>query len=227
MEEVIPIFSFEIGSFSLIISKEIIWQWVVILVLGIGAFLLTRNLKRNPNKKQVVLETLYTTVENLVKSNMGESFINYIPYIGTLIIYLLVLNLLGLAGIKPPTQNLSVTLALGISTFFVINGTALKRNGPLKYMKGLVEPYAFMLPINILERIVLPFSLALRLFGNMLAATILVEMMYGFLHSITWIAGIGLPVLVHVYFDIFDGVIQMLVFVMLTMINIKLTAEHH
>ncbi|PRR83152.1 F0F1 ATP synthase subunit A [Clostridium vincentii] len=227
MEPVIPIFSFEIGSFSLIIGKEIIWQWVVILILGISAFLLTRNLKKNPNKKQVVLETLYTTVENLVKSNMGEKFINYVPYIGTIIIYLLVMNLLGVLGIKPPTQNLSVTLALGVSTFFVINGTAVKKNGALKYMKGLAQPYAFMLPINILERVMLPFSLALRLFGNMLAATILVEMLYEFLESITWIAGIGLPIVGHIYFDMFDGGIQMLVFVMLTMINIKITAEHH
>ena len=227
MEAEIPVFSFEIGSFSVNIGEAILVQWGIMLILGIGAFLLTRNLKRKPNKKQVVLETLYTTVENLVKGNMGENFTSYIPYIGTLIVYLLALNLIGLVGLKPPTQSLSVTLALGASTFIVINATALKRNGVLKYMKGLTQPYAFMLPINIMERAMLPFSLALRLFGNMLAATILVDMVYEALESIVWVAGIGLPVFAHVYFDMFDGLIQMLVFTMLTMINIKLTAEHH
>lgn len=227
MEPVIPVFSFEIGGFSVNIVQAILVQWGIMLILGIGAFLLTRNLKRIPNKKQVALETLYTAVENLVKSNMGEGFVNYVPYIGTLMVYLLMMNFSGLVGIKPPTQNLSVTLGLGISTFIVINATAVKQNGVLKYMKGLVQPYAVMLPINLLERIVLPFSLALRLFGNMLAATLLVEMIYEALEHITFLAGIGLPIIAHGYFDLFDGAIQMLVFTMLTMINIKLTADHH
>jgi len=224
---VIPIFSFKIGSFSLIVGKAIIWQWVVILILGIAAVLLTRNLKRNPNKKQVVLETLYTTVEDLVKSNMGESYISYIPYIGTLMVYLLVMNLLGLVGIEPPTANLSVTTGLAISTFIVINATAIKRNGVLKFIKGFAQPYAAMLPINIMERVIVPLSLALRLFGNMVAAALLVELLYHGLGQITFIAGIGLPIIAHGYFDLFDGVIQMIVFSMLTMINIKLTSEHN
>lgn len=226
MESIKPIFSFKIGNFPVIISKEIIFQWIIMLILIIGAYLLTRNLSRKPNKKQVVLEYIYTTVEGLVKSNMGDNFVSYIPYIGTLAIYLLVLNFSGLIGIKPPTQNLSVTLALGISTFLVVNGTAFIRNGFGGYFKGYVQPYPVMLPINILERIILPCSLALRLFGNMMAATLLIEMLYAALESFTWIAGIGLPIIAHGYFDIFDGAIQMLVFTMLTMINIKITAEH-
>ena len=68
----------------------------------------------------------------------------------------------------------------------------------------------------------LPVSLALRLFGNMLAATILVDLVYEALGNFA----IGIPIIVHGYFDLFDGTIQMLVFSMLTMIQIKLTAEH-
>lgn len=227
MEPVIPIFSFKIGSFSLVIGKAIIVQWGIILILGIVAFLLTRNLKKEPTKKQVVLEKLYTTVEDLVKSNMGESYLSYVPYIGTLIIYLLAMNLSGLVGIPPATENLSVTCGLAISTFVVINVNALRKNGILNYFKAFTKPYALMLPINIMERIIVPMSLALRLFGNMLAASLLVDLVYHGLQSIAWIAGIGLPIFVHGYFDIFDGTIQMLVFTMITMINIKVTAEHH
>lgn len=227
MEEAKIYYSFKIGNFPINITSDIVVQWVVILVLGITAYLLTRNLKRVPDKKQVVLETIYNYVENLVKSNMGESFMVYLPYVGTLVVYLLSLNLLGLIGVEPPTKNLSVTLGLGITSFLVINGTAIKRNGIGGYAKGLVSPYALMLPLNILERVTLPISLALRLFGNMLAATLLISLLYKGLSSLTFFAQIGLPIVAHAYFDLFDGTIQMLVFTMLTIVYIKIISDEH
>ncbi|MCI6189114.1 MAG: F0F1 ATP synthase subunit A [Clostridium sp.] len=220
-------YSFKIGNFPINITSDIVVQWVVILVLGITAYLLTRNLKRVPDKKQVVLETIYNYVENLVKSNMGESFMVYLPYVGTLVVYLLSLNLLGLIGVEPPTKSLSVTLGLGITSFLVINGTAIKRNGIGGYAKGLISPYALMLPLNILERVTLPISLALRLFGNMLAATLLVSLFYQGLSSLSFFAQIGLPIVAHAYFDLFDGTIQMLVFTMLTIVYIKIISDEH
>ena len=196
-------------------------------MLWITGYLLTRNLKRVPNKKQVALESLYSYVEGLVKENIGESYIGFIPYVGTLVIYLLALNLIGVIGIEPPTANLSVTIGLAISSFLVINITAMKKNGPLGYVKGFGQPYLLMLPLNIMERVMLPVSLALRLFGNMLAATLLINILYSALGSISWVAQLGIPIIAHGYFDLFDGTIQMLVFTMLTIINIKVTAEHH
>ena len=227
MEEIGVVFSFDIGGFTVEVTESLVVQWGVILLLAIGSYFLGRNLKRVPGKKQVVLEMIYNYVHDLVDNNMGSSFLGYIPYVGTLVVYLLALNLMGLFGIKPPTQDLSVTAALGLTSFFVINYTALKRNGTLGYFKGLGSPYLLMLPINIMERVTLPISLALRLFGNMLAATILVELVYSALGKISFIAQAGLPIIVHGYFDLFDGAIQMLVFTMLTIINIKMTAEHH
>lgn len=228
LDGIVPIFTFYIGSFKVVICKEVIWQWVAILVLGIAAFLLTRNLNaKKPSKKQVAIELLYTKIEDLVKSSMGDSYLSYIPYVGSLMLYLLVLNLSGLVGIEPPTQSLGVTFGLGLSTFLVLNGTALKRNGVGGYFKAYVKPYPFLLPINILERIVLPCSLALRLFGNMLAGTLLIGMVYEKATEFLWPLGIGAPVILHGYFDLFDGSIQMIVFSMLTMANIKVTADHH
>lgn len=227
MESDVILYSFDLLGFPILITRDIVVQWVVILLLGIISFLITRNLKRVPGKRQVAVEYFYTTVKNLVEENMGESYLSYIPYIGSLIIYLLVLNLIGLVGVKPPTQNINVTIALALGAFIVIQYTAIKRNGPIGYIKGYGEPYLAMLPINLMERVILPVSLSLRLFGNMLAATILVELLYEALGSFGPIAQLGLPIIAHGYFDIFDGTIQMLVFTMLTMINIKLTAEHH
>ncbi len=207
------------------LSSEIVTQWVIMLVLAISGFLLTRNLKSIPDKKQAALEKLYVTVESVVKSTMGDSYTNFIPYVGSLIIYLLCLNFTGLIGLKPPTQSLSVTAGLGLTTFMTIHYTAIKRNGLLGYAKGYAHPFVVMLPINIMERVMLPVSLALRLFGNMLAATLLVDLVYESLYKMTAVAQIGLPIIVHSYFDVFDGTIQMLVFTMLTMIQIKLISE--
>ena len=201
------------------LSYEVITEWVIMFVLIVGSFLLTRNLKKIPDKKQALLEKLYLTVESVVTGTMGESYRNFIPYIGSLIIYLLALNFTGLIGIAPPTQNLSVTFALALTTFMTIHYTAISRNGFGHYLKGYGHPFIVMLPINIVERIMLPVSLALRLFGNMLAATILVDLIYESLPRF------GIPIIAHAYFDLFDGTIQMLVFSMLTMIQIKLMAE--
>lgn len=219
-------YSFNIGNFPINITASIIIQWVVILILGIGAFLLTKDLKQKPSKKQAAIEKIYVTVESLVTNTMGEEYRNFIPYIGSLAIYLLTLNFSGLIGIAPPTKDLSVTVGLAITSFFVIHTTAVKRNGANGYLKGYMHPFAVMLPINIMERVMLPISLALRLFGNMYAATVLVDLIYEALAKISIFAQIGAPIIVHGYFDLFDGAIQMIVFTMLTMIQIKLTSEH-
>lgn len=225
LEPIIPIFSLKIGNISVDITSSIITQWCVILILGIGAFLLTRNLKLKPSKVQAALEKLYQCLRDLVVNTMGEMYESFLPYIGTLMIYLLILNFMGLLGVKPPTQDLSVTVSLAIVTFLVVNLNAISKNGLVGYSKAFTHPFALMLPINIMERIVLPVSLALRLFGNMVAATVLVELVYSSLAQIAVVAQVGLPIFVHGYFDLFDGTIQMLVFSMLTMINIKVTGD--
>lgn len=227
LDERLPIFSFKIGSFPINITYEVVLQWVIILILGLTAYLLTRNLKRVPSKKQVVIEYIYSYVEGLVKDNMGNSYMGYLPYVGTIVVYLLTLNFTGLFGFAPATQCLSVTVGLALTSFLVINGTAIKRNGPLGYFTGLRKPYMFMFPLNIMERLTLPVSLSLRLYGNMLAATMLIEMIYEALGKVAWIAQIGAPIFVHGYFDLFDGTIQMLVFMMLTINYIKLISEEH
>lgn len=219
VEPVIPFYSKDLGFFTINFTASIVLQWVAILILGISSFLLTKNLKRKPDKKQAALEQIYGIVQSVVTSTMGKEYIAYVPYLGSLMIYLIVLNFMGLIGLKPPTQDLSVAAGLAISTFLVIHYTALKRNGVGGYLKGYAHPFVLMLPINIMERVMLPVSLALRLYGNMLAATVLVELVYEKLPKF------GIPIIAHGYFDLFDGTIQMLVFTMLTMIQIKLTAE--
>ena len=227
MELTHPIFSFNIGKLVIDIKPEAIIQLVLVLLIGILAWWATKNLKRRPTgKKQVVVEYIYTTIQNVVNANMGEQYGDMIPFIGTLAVFIVTMNLLGLVGITPVTNNFSVTLALGLISFVVIQGYTMKKIGIGHYFLGYGQPMLMMLPINVIERVMLPVSLSLRLFGNILAASFLVELVYESLDKIAWIAQIGLPVPLHAYFDIFDGCIQMVIFVMLTMINIKITVEH-
>ncbi len=218
MEEFKPV----IVLFGIGITESIIVEWVIMLIIIISAIALTRNLKQRPDKRQVALEVVMNTINNTVKDNMGEDGLKFIPYIGTLMIFLLFMNLTGLVGIAPPTENYSVPMAFAAMTFFLVQGFAIKKKGLGHYLIAYTKPYSFMLPLNIIERCMLPISLSLRLFGNMVAGGIILGLIYDALGNFAFI----IPVPLHFYFDLFDGAIQMVIFSMLTMINIKIIAEH-
>lgn len=227
MEPSEALFSFYLGKIAIDVKPEAIVQLVIVLLILLLAWWSTRNMKIRPTKKQTIVESIYNMVNNVVISNIGESFIDIVPFVGTLGIFVLVMNLTGLVGISPPTKNFSVTLTLGLMSFVVVQGYAIRKNGFGGYFKGYLEPVSFILPITILERIMLPISLSLRLFGNMLAATFIVELVYESLEKLAWFAQLVIPIPLHLYFDIFDGGIQAVIFVMLTMINIKIVSEHN
>ncbi|MGL4992004.1 MAG: F0F1 ATP synthase subunit A [Sarcina sp.] len=220
-----PMFTLKIGS--LVLPSYLIMQWVVMLFIIVIAIIITSKLKMKPGKIQTVAEMFYEAVDKIVSGNIGRKGANFIPFVGTLMIYILLLNLVGLLGIAPPTKNLNITAAFAIVVLVVIHGYAIKENGFIGYLKGYVSHGIMMLPLNLMERTIFPVSLALRLFGNMLAASIVIDLVYEGLSHITWAAQIGLPIIAHGFFDVFDGTIQMIVFVMLTVINIKITAQAH
>lgn len=226
LEESKPLYSFDIGSFPVEIKTELVVQWVVMLIIITLAYWATKGMKKHPNKKQTVVELLYNAIKNIVIENMGEKYGSFVPFIGTLAVFILILNLTGLVGVAPPTENFSVTIGLALIVFVVIQANAIKKVGLGHYFLGYGKPLLPMLPLNIMERLMLPVSLSLRLFGNVMAATVLIELAYEALHSISFFAQLGLPIPLHAYFDIFDGVIQMVIFVMLTMLNIRTVAEH-
>lgn len=224
--------SFDVFGMKIEITEKVLEvmliQWVVMAVLVGLAIYLTKTLKLNPTKKQTIAEYFVGIINDFVEDTMGKEYKGFVPYIGTLVLFLLVMNFTGLIGIKPVTEEFSVTLALALVSFFVIQGFAIKRNGLGHYFKGMNAPFHVFTPLtmlNIVERVVLPLSLGLRLFGNMIAASLLLDLVYGALGSIGFFAKIGIPVFAHMYFDIFDGGIQMFIFVMLTMVNIKIIAE--
>lgn len=219
-----PMFTVKIGS--IVFPAPIVLQWGIMIFLIIVGFLLTRKLKAKPGKLQIALEMFYETISNLISSNMGEKYMGYVPFVGTLAMFLFMMNTLGLIGFHEPTENLNVSIGLTIIVICVIHGNAIRKNGLGGYLKGYISPHWAMMPLTLMERVVFPVALALRLFGNMLAAVIITELLYQWLGSITWAAQIGLPILAHFYFDVFDGTIQTIIFIMLTVVNIKLVEKH-
>lgn len=226
LEKFEPLFYLNLLGFKFGVTLSLLIQWIIIVIVSIIAIISTRNLNKIPNRKQSFLEIIVEGVNNLVKENMGEEYVGYVPYIGTLMIFILFMNLVGLFGFKPPTLDFSVVLGLALITFVIVQSNAIKKIGLGHYLLGYAKPYSFLLPLNLVERFMLPVSLTLRLFGNMTAAVVIMDLVYEALHGISWFAQLAIPVPLHAYFDIFDGTIQMVIFVMLTMINIKVVAEH-
>lgn len=232
MEKLYPLFEITLLGLTIPVTYSVVAQWAVMLFIMILTVLITSKINEIPKGKQVWAEYIVEKIDGMVKQNMGKGFEEFTPYIGTLIIYLLFLNLTGIVGFKPPTSDYSVTMGLAVISFVVIHSTAIRRQGIGHYLAGYAKPYGFMLPLNIIERAVQPISLSLRLFGNITAAYILVGLIYQGLGSLSSLISINIPIFetlipipFHLYFDLFDGAIQMFIFVMLTMIFTKVTAE--
>ncbi|GAA0177744.1 F0F1 ATP synthase subunit A [Clostridium sediminicola] len=226
MEGVSSGFNLNLFGYNIGIAEGILVQWGIIILFFIFSKVVVKRLKEIPDNKQSFIEMIVDYINNLVVDNMGNKRKGFAPFIGALVIFLLLMNISGLVGIAPPTKDLSITLGMGSIIFIIIQAYTIKSNGVKEYFVGYTKPIFVLLPINIMERIMLPISLSLRLFGNIAAATIIVEMVYEALGHIGWVAQLGIPIPLHFYFDIFDGAIQMLIFVMLSMINIKIIAEH-
>ena len=149
---------------------------------------------------------------------MGKKGLKFAPYISTLLIFLVVANLIGLLGFRPPTADLNTTFGLATISFILIQGTGLRSKGLWGYIKGLFEPFVFMFPLNVISEISTPVSMAFRLFGNILGGMVIMSLLYG-------VAPILIPVFPHVYFDLFSGIIQAFIFTMLTMVFVSMASD--
>ena len=216
---------YELFGQELWITNTHISLLLVVLTLTIFALFANRAIKKaDPNEVPGtflnIIEYLVETVDNLTRANMGEKHgWKFSNYIGTLFAFLLVANLSGLFGLRPPTADYGVTLGLALITFVLIhyNGFKYEKAG---HVGKLFQPL-LLTPINIIGEIATPLSMSLRLFGNILSGTVMMGLLYGLLPKLLqffiWPIFGGL----HVYFDVFSGAIQSYVFCMLTMVFIS------
>ncbi|ABR46576.1 ATP synthase F0, A subunit [Alkaliphilus metalliredigens QYMF] len=226
-----PRIIFNIGNIP--ISETVVMTWFVMAVLFAFAFVATRRFERVPSGLQNVTEAIVDEMNGLTAQTMGADKKGFAPYMGTLFLFLLVSNILGIFGLRPPTADVNVTFALALTTFAMIHFFGAKTKGLGTYLKGFLEPFAFMLPLNILSELSLPISLAFRLFGNIVGGFIIMALLYGGLASVSGMIGLesfpifaaGIPVALHLYFDLFAGVLQTFIFVMLSMVFIAMAMD--
>lgn len=210
------------------ITETVYFGIIVAVVIIIFALLSTRKMKQEPKGLQAVAELIVETVYNLVAGSMGKNRLNYAPYIGSLFLFLILGNMLGLFGLRPTTSDVNMTFAMAILTFLIIQGSSIKYNGIKGYFKHFAEPYPFMVPIKIIEEISFPVSLGFRLFGNILGGVIIMALIFNglgwlshnLLHSgIPWLEAM-IPLPANAFFDIFEPILQAFIFTMLTMVFI-------
>ena len=152
--------------------------------------------------------------KNILGDNLQENTRRFLPFLGTLIMLMSVSNLLGLLGLQPPTSNVSVNIALAVMMFLMIQYNAIKKAGFKARIKELAEPLWVMTPLNIIGEFALPISLSMRLFGNILAGSIIMMLVYTVFKlflPFTVLMYIITPFL-HMYFDIFSGFLQTYIF---------------
>jgi F-type H+-transporting ATPase subunit a len=217
--EVETVFTIHLGSFDIPIAESTVIIWVIMAVILLLSIFLTRNLKvHDISKRQLVAETIVTKLESFVGGMAGEECKRYVPYLCTVLLYIGLANLIGLFGMKPPTKDLNVTAALAIMSIILIEYASIHAKGAKGWLKSFTQPMAIVTPINILELFIKPLSLCMRLFGNVLGAFVIMEML-------KILVPVALPVPFSFYFDIFDGLIQAYVFVFLTSLYIKEAVE--
>ena len=215
--EFAPVELFEI--FGLTITETITTTWVIMAFLVGIAVITTKNLQKVPKSNlQNFMELIYEGVEWLVDSSMGKENRSYLPYVGTLTLFLVIANITGVIMVRQPTADLNTTFALALLTFILTHISGMRRKGVGGYMKGFLEPLPFMMPLNAISELAQPVSLSFRLFGNMLGSLIILALLYSF-------APVVIPIVPHMYFDIFVGIIQTFIFVMLTMTYISIAME--
>ena len=191
----------------------------VLIAVILAAALGTRRLKlRDPGKPQLCLEMAVEFLNGFTKNNMGAHGPDFAPYLGTISLYILLCNIIGIFGLVPPTKDLNVTAALAIMSAVLIYGAQFRYHGLRGGLKKFMEPMPLLLPINLMEVIIRPLSLCMRLFGNVLGAFIIMELIKLAIPAI-------LPMALSMYFDVFDGIIQTIVFVFLTALFTAETIE--
>jgi F-type H+-transporting ATPase subunit a len=204
--------------------KHVFFSWVSMGLLFTAGFILRGRISMVPGKLQNFFEVLVGGLENIAVNILGEDARRVFPLLCGIFIYVLVQNLLGLVpGCDAPTANINTNAAMALFVFLYYNYQGVKRWGP-RYIGHFTGPMKalipLMLPLELISHLARPLSLTLRLFGNILGGVVMMTLI-----------GQALPVLVPmipaIYFDLFDGLIQAVIFVFLTSLYISEAVKVH
>lgn len=219
----LPITESQINSFLVLIS-----------IFGLCLYM-THGLKvKAETRRQHIAEWIVEKVESMVNESMGDYFKGYAPFITSILALSAFSSLLSLFGLYPPTSDLNIVAGWAILVFGLITYYKLK-SGPLKYLKGFLEPVPFLAPMNIIGEFATPLSMSFRHYGNVLSGTVISALLASALQGLSrmvlgWLPDalasipvfqIGIPAVLSIYFDVFSGCLQAYIFAMLTMMYVS------
>ncbi len=212
---------YEVFGQELWITESIINIWIIGAVLIALALVVRAKLKSfsdvPTSRFQNTIELIVEAFRNFTIDTMGEQYTSYGFWFFGVITFILFSNLSGLVGLRPPTADIAVTLTLALCTFFIIHFSGITKSKS-QYWKDYISPMPFFLPLNLIGEVATPVSLAFRLFGNILSGTIIMSLIYTMMPKILTF---GPPAFLHLYFDVFAGVLQSYIFVILSMSFIR------
>jgi F-type H+-transporting ATPase subunit a len=226
----VTIFSFNLFGREIPVTETVVVTWVVMAILIAVSVLLTRNLKQIPRGVQCILESAVEFLNHFSRQQFGSRARIYGPYIGTVFLFLVLANIIPVISpiaafgreppftIKPPARDINFTAALAILSILLVLIGGIQARGIKGWGKKLLAPVPMMLPFNLLEYIIRPLSLCLRLFGNILGGFIIMLL-------IESVAPLIAPPILSLYFDFLDGLIQALVFTFLTALFVAEAVE--
>ena len=201
-----------------------------VLVIALGLYVAGRASVRKPSKTQLIYESVVTEVEDRVEESLGIRTAPFVvPMSFALFLFILFANWIsiiptGLPGhseyAPPPASDVNLTYALALIVFVSYQVTGLRRNGLRYYAHIFRKPYV-LVPLNIIEELIRPVTLALRLFGNIFAGTIMVSLIALFPFYILWA-----PDIIWKLFDMGIGAIQAFIFGLLTVLYFGSVAPH-
>ena len=206
------------------VTGEVVTMWIMLLAITLLSLIVKKSLKERPGKLQNVIETGVEYLDNFFADILGKKKSRkYFTFLASLFIFIIFSNYSGMIPgvgltdyVKAPTASLSVTAALGVVTFLFLQISGIRHNAK-HYFKHFVTPMFFMLPLLLLDEIIKPASLALRLYGNIFGEEMVTEELYH-------IFPIGAPVVMMVRSLLFCS-LQAMVFTMLVSIYLDEVTE--
>jgi len=205
-----------------VINATIAFTWAIMALLTLGAWLITRQLTTGPklSRWQNLLEVLVTGMRDQIREVSRQEPGAYLPFVGTLFVYVAVSNLLAIVpGYTPPTGSLSTTTALAIAVFIAVPIYGVVQEGLSAYLRHYVRPTVFMLPFNIIGEISRTVALAVRLYGNIMSGTVIVAILLS-------LAPFLFPIVMQVL-GLITGMIQAYIFAVLATVYIASATSAH
>ena len=199
----------------IVINATLVFTWATMALLVGGTWLITRNLSsgRSITTRQNVLETVVTMINSQIKEVMQRKPGPYLPFLGTLFLFIAVLNTLSIVpGYQSPTGSLSTTAALAACVFFAVPYYGVRAKGASSYLKQYLQPTFFMLPFNIIGELSRTLALAVRLFGNIMSGQMIVVILLA-------IVPLFFPAIMQL-FGLLVGLIQAYIFAVLAAVYI-------